>query len=44
MQTDVSIYCFDTFLDNKTLYLLRKMTYFRLSIVFDGGESIKYIA
>ena len=34
MQTDMFIYCFDTFLDNKNLYLLRQMTYFRLSIVF----------
>ena len=38
------IYCFDVFLDTKTLYLLREMTYFRLSIVFHGGESITYIA
>ena len=38
------IYCFDAFLDNKPLYLLSQMIYFRLSIVFHGGESITYIA
>ena len=37
------IYCFDAFLDNTTLYLLRQMTHFHLSIVFHGGESITYI-
>ena len=38
------IYFFDAFLDNKTLYLLRQMAYFQLSIVFHGGENIPYIA
>ena len=44
VQTGMFIYCFDKVLDNKTLYLLRYMTCFRISIAFDGGESIKYLA
>ena len=44
VQTDVFIYCFDAFLDNKTLYLLRQMAYFRFSIFCHGGEIITYIA
>ena len=43
MQTNMFIFCFDAYLDNKTLLLLTEMTYFRLSIFFHGGENITYI-
>ena len=36
MQTGMFIYCFDTFLDNKTLYLLSNI--YSIKHYFDGSE------
>ena len=43
MQTGMFIYCFDTFLDNKTIFIKINDIY-SIKHCFYGDESIKYIA